>query len=41
MTQGLSVAQAVRRTVGAEHDKLRRLLAQVEAAFGRDRTARR
>ncbi len=34
MTQGLSVTQAVRRVVG-EHDHLRRLLAQVEAAFGR------
>ncbi len=34
MTQGPSVTQAVRRVVG-EHDHLRRLLAQVEAAFGR------
>lgn len=34
MTQGLSVTQAARRVVG-EHDHLRRLLAQVEAAFGR------
>jgi hypothetical protein len=34
MTQGLSVTQAVRRVVG-EHDHLRGLLSQVEAAFGR------
>jgi hemerythrin-like domain-containing protein len=34
MTQGLSVTQAARRVVG-EHEHLRRLLAQVEAAFGR------
>jgi hemerythrin-like domain-containing protein len=34
MTLGLSVTQAARRVVG-EHDHLRRLLAQVEAAFGR------
>jgi hemerythrin-like domain-containing protein len=34
MTQGLSVTQAARRAVG-EHDRLRGLLAQVEAAFGR------
>ncbi len=34
MTQGLSVTQAARRVVG-EHDRLRGLLAQVEAAFGR------
>jgi hemerythrin-like domain-containing protein len=34
MTQGPSVAQAVQTTAG-EHDKLRRLLAQVESAFGR------
>jgi hypothetical protein len=35
MTQGLSVAQITRRRTAGEHDKLRRLLAQVEAAFGR------
>jgi hemerythrin-like domain-containing protein len=34
MTQGLSVAQVARRAA-VEHDKLRHLLAQVEAAFGR------
>ncbi len=34
MAQGLSVTQAVRRVVG-EHDHLRRLLAQVQTAFGR------
>ncbi len=34
MTQGLLVTQDVRRVVG-EHDRLRYLLAQVEAAFGR------
>jgi hemerythrin-like domain-containing protein len=34
MTQGLSVTQVARRVVD-EHDDLRRLLAQVEAAFGR------
>ncbi len=34
MTQGLSVTQAARRAVG-EHDLLRRLVSQVEAAFGR------
>jgi hemerythrin-like domain-containing protein len=36
MTQGLSVTQAARRVVG-EHDHLRGLLAQVEAAFGRSK----
>jgi hypothetical protein len=36
MTQGLSVAHAARRIAG-DHEKVRRLLGLVEAAFGRSR----